>query len=91
MFVVGVCGKRCDRCSLFGSECEGCEKEMTLSSRYVCEVYECAVSKGVERCADCPEYECLITTEHRSLCPLLVEKFARPRIRRLRDVDSPVQ
>jgi hypothetical protein len=91
MSVVGVCGKLCDKCSLYGAECEGCVQEMKLSSRYYCEVFHCAVSKGLESCADCDEYDCLITAEHRSLCPLLVEKAMQPVARRVQSRDSPVQ
>jgi hypothetical protein len=91
MPVMGVCGKMCDKCPLYGNECEGCLQEMKMSSRYTCEVYQCAVSKGLESCADCDEYDCLITCEHRSLCPLLVEKATLPVVRRAHPTDSPVQ
>jgi hypothetical protein len=91
MTVIGVCGKLCDKCPLYGSECEGCLQEMKMSSRYKCEVYRCAVAKGLESCAGCDEYDCLITTKHRSLCPLLVEKAAQPVARRVHAPDSPVQ
>lgn len=91
MPVIGVCGKLCDKCPLYGVECEGCIQEMRFSSRYTCEVYRCAKSKGLESCADCDEFDCLITTKHRSLCPLLVEKAAQPIVRRIQTPESPVQ
>jgi len=91
MSVIGVCGKLCDKCPLYSAECEGCLQEMKMSSRYTCEVYQCAVSKELESCADCDEYDCLITAEHRSLCPLLVEKAMQPVTRRVQSPDSPVQ
>lgn len=80
---VGVCGILCDECSLFQRECGGCMKEMRSHSSYTCEVYSCALEKGISSCEECTEdmNYCLKSKEHRSFCPLLVSKTHKFEVR----------
>jgi hypothetical protein len=76
MAVLGVCGTLCNDCSLYQRECMGCLKEMSSHPSYRCDVYNCAIERGIKTCNECPEDMkfCVKAKEHRSFCPLLVSK-----------------
>ncbi|MCQ5376250.1 MAG: DUF3795 domain-containing protein [Methanomassiliicoccales archaeon] len=83
MVIVGLCGRACEKCPFFGDDCDGCLEEMKHSSRYHCKVYECVISRGLETCLECDEFDvCALVREHQALCPLIVLKATRRRFSR---------
>jgi hypothetical protein len=82
------CGKVCSDCPLYGTSCEGCTREMSLSYAYHCEAYHEA---GEERPVECAGAPCQTVEGRACLCPLVVQKSIRAGIHLGCGPDTPVQ
>jgi hypothetical protein len=72
---------------MFGSSCEGCEREMSFSFAYRCKDYErCESSREEGSVAPCKE-----TEGEAILCPFLVGKSMKSGIKLGHGPDTPVQ
>jgi hypothetical protein len=69
------CGKVCVDCPMFGTSCEGCEKEMSFSFAYHCKVYDQSLSGEQHECTGMP---CKTVEGKACLCPLVLLKSQRP-------------
>ncbi len=70
-----VCGiYDCGDCNHSNSgKCIGCRAEnenLKALGRAACGVYECAQSRGIKSCVDCPNAVCLLKRSVESICPL---------------------
>jgi len=65
------CGKVCVDCPMYGTSCEGCEKEMSYSFAYHCKAYDRSLSGETQECTGLP---CKAVDGKDCLCPLVVQK-----------------
>jgi hypothetical protein len=82
------CGKDCSDCPLFGTGCEGCTKEMSMSFAYHCSAYHEA---GEARVVECTGLPCKAVDGKACLCPLVVQKSLRPGIHSGSGPETPVE
>jgi len=82
------CGKECSDCPLFGTSCDGCAKEMSMSYAYRCSAYHEAGEAGKLECTGVP---CKTVDGKVCLCPLVVQKSIKSGIHLGSGPETPVE
>lgn len=82
------CGKVCADCPIFGTSCDGCEREMSFSFAYRCRAYDRSLPQEAMQCTGTP---CKVVNGESCLCPLVVQKSLRPISSGATGSNSPVE
>ncbi len=82
------CGKVCAECPIFGTSCEGCEREMSFSFAYHCRAYDRSLLGEGQACTGMP---CKVVDGKACLCPLVVQKSLKSMVNSGSGSNSPVE
>jgi len=82
------CGRVCADCPIFGTSCEGCEREMSFSYSYHCRNYDRKPSGEAQECTGMP---CKVVDGKVCHCPLIVQKSLKSLISNGPGPNTPVE